>query len=104
MNSDGTELKQITTDGGEYPCWSPDGNKIAYSNNRTGNYDLYVFENNGGQSIQLTHSKDANEVRASWSSSEEYIIYDTMMSTENITPLNAGIYVIKIEFIMHATK
>ena len=104
MNSDGTELKQITTDGGEYPCWSPDGNKIAYSNNRTGNYDLYIIDSNGGQPIQLTHSKETNEVRASWSSSEEYIIYDTMMGSENVTPQNAGIYVIKIEFIARASK
>lgn len=104
INADGTALKKITTAGGEYPCWSPGGAWIAYSNMATDNYDLYIIGSDGGQPIQVTHSTDANEVRASWSSNDNFIIYDTMMGTKKVSPNNAGIYLIQIDFLDHISK
>ena len=100
MNSDGTGLKQITATGGEYPCWSPDGLWIAYSNNLEGNYDLFIIQSDGsGSPVQVTHTENANEVRASWAPAGDSIAYDTMMGTDTVDPQNPGIYVITIEFL-----
>jgi len=40
---------RLTTDPGrsEYPAWSPDGNKIAYTSSRSGKYAVYVKPVNG---------------------------------------------------------
>lgn len=46
-----------------YPRFSPDGNWIAFSSNREGNYDVYVIPATGGKAKQLTfHSADDNVV------------------------------------------
>src|SRR5450755_1300624 len=46
-----------------YPRFSPDGNWIAFSSNREGNYDVYVIPASGGKAKQLTfHSADDNVV------------------------------------------
>jgi Tol biopolymer transport system component len=98
--SDGTGLKQITTTGGEYPCWSPDGLWIAYSNKLEGNYDLFMIKSDGsGSPVQVTNTQSANEVRASWAPGGDAIAYDTMMGTDTVDPQNAGVYVLTIEFL-----
>ncbi len=97
-NTDGGNLAQITTDGGEYPSWSPDGEWILYSNLQSGNYDLFIIKSDGSQeAVKVMDTKDANEVRASWSSDGKSIIYDTMLGTEKVDPQNPGIYFIDIE-------
>ena len=46
VNVDGSGWTQLT-DGGyddydDYPSWSPDGRRIAFSSYRDGNYEIYV--------------------------------------------------------------
>ncbi len=59
MNSDGSGLTNLTYnpayDG--YPVWSPDGNKIAFTSNRDGNYEIYVMNSDGSEQTNLTKSK-----------------------------------------------
>ena len=31
----------------EYPAWSPDGEQIAFSSGRTGDYEIFVMDPNG---------------------------------------------------------
>lgn len=38
----------------EEPAWSPDGSQIAFSSNRSGNYDIYVMNSDGSHLRQLT--------------------------------------------------
>jgi TolB protein len=43
VNIDGSNLKALTSEGGEDACWSPDGNFICYSHSQR-LYTEYVFE------------------------------------------------------------
>lgn len=98
INTDGSNLTQITTEGGEYPTWSPDGEWILFSNKVSGGYDLFIIKSNGSdKAVRVMTTKDANEVRASWSPDGKSIIYDTMLSTQKVDSQNPGIYIIDIE-------
>lgn len=50
------EISQITIDPGidEKPCWSPDGQRIAFHSNRSGNFDIWVVSVLGGGETQVT--------------------------------------------------
>ena len=58
MNSDGTNLKQLTTEGGAAPCWSPDGTKIPFVR-RNWEYSskqgqIWIMDADGNNKTQLT--------------------------------------------------
>ncbi len=38
----------------EEPAWSPDGSQLAFSSNRSGNFDIYVMNSDGSHLRQLT--------------------------------------------------
>jgi len=38
------------------PCWSSDGNKIVFSSNRDGDYEIFIMNCDGSNQIQLTHN------------------------------------------------
>ncbi|MBX9929573.1 MAG: hypothetical protein K2X99_11730 [Gemmatimonadaceae bacterium] len=48
------------------PLWSPDGTKLAFISNRTGNGDLYVLELAGGSLTRVTYDDGAEQLDA-WS-------------------------------------
>ncbi|MBI1760175.1 MAG: PD40 domain-containing protein [Acidobacteria bacterium] len=59
-----------------YPRFSPDGNWIAFSSNRDGNYDVYVMPASGGKPRQLTfHSANDNVV--GWSTDGRRIVFES---------------------------
>jgi Tol biopolymer transport system component len=41
-----------------HPMFSPDGRYIAYASNRSGFYDIYIFDQSTSQTYQLTNSED----------------------------------------------
>jgi len=49
MNADGTNKVRVTnpTQNTAYPAFSPDGNKIIYSKQKTGAWDIYTINTNG---------------------------------------------------------
>jgi Tol biopolymer transport system component len=61
MNADGSNVTQLTTDGGNMPAWSPDGTKIAYRSGKLGDSTIYVMNADGSNQTQLSqaHSWDS---------------------------------------------
>ena len=49
MNADGTEPVRLSndSDGDNTPCWSPDGQKIAFTSIVDWNWDVYVVNADG---------------------------------------------------------
>ena len=39
-----------------YPCWSPDGQRVAFISDRAGAANLFVMDADGGHVKQLTHT------------------------------------------------
>lgn len=49
-----------------YPRWSPDGKFIAFTSNRTGNYDIFLVPSEGGAARQVTYNS-SNDWINDWS-------------------------------------
>jgi TolB protein len=62
MNADGTGQKQLTTGNNNDISFvaSPDGRFIIFASNRTGYFEIWRMNTDGGDLIQLTDSKGAN--------------------------------------------
>lgn len=58
------------------PCWSPDGNKLAYSSRIRGTRQIWVYDFATGQEIQLTDSPGHKE-NPSWAPNSQHIVYNT---------------------------
>jgi TolB protein len=54
MNSDGSDLKQLTTTGAEYPTWSHDSKYIVYTDVRQQYGRLFIMNADGSSKRQLT--------------------------------------------------
>lgn len=69
MNGDGSDLRQITQSAAnavsENPYWSPDGSRIVFQSNRTGNFQIYVMNADGSEQVRLTHHR-GNDYWPSW--------------------------------------
>ena len=60
-----------------YPRFSPDGNWIAFSSNRDGNYDVFVIPAAGGKPRQLTfHTADDTVV--GWSADGRKVVFSSV--------------------------
>ena len=57
INADGTNHVRLTKhpEIDRYPCWSPDGSKIAFTSTRDGNFEIYVMNADGTHPVNLTH-------------------------------------------------
>jgi len=74
MTKDG--VRQLTDNDweDEFPKWSPDGKKIAYSANPKGNYDIFVMNADGSNVLPVTTSPKA-EVEHAWFPDGKKIAY-----------------------------
>lgn len=84
VNSQGGEAKRLTNTDNFYedhPIWSPDGNKIAFSSDRTGNFDIFIVDAQGGTPVQLTfHS--ANETPEAFSVDGDLIYFSAALQDD----------------------
>jgi Tol biopolymer transport system component len=63
----GRRIEKLTDNSWDdrYPRWSPDGEKIAYTANPRGSFDLFVMDKRGGEISPLTASPE-DEVDVAW--------------------------------------
>jgi TolB protein len=54
VDTDGSNLKQLTTAGGDWPDWSPDGKWIVYTNGGDKNGHLWLMKPDGNEKHQIT--------------------------------------------------
>jgi len=98
---EGGDPKQIT-DKGQYPCWSPDGNWIAYLADESIGDDkepiatIFKIPREGGESIKITSASDLVTAGGfDWSPDGKWIAYfskkkNTLSGTLNLIPTNGG--------------
>jgi TolB protein len=62
-NADGSDPRRLTTDPGTdtSPSWSPDGRRIAFVSNRSGNPHIYVMNADGSEQRRLTFQGNYNQ-------------------------------------------
>jgi tricorn protease len=78
-NENGSGAQRLTDNTARdvYPRFSPDGNWIAFSSNRDGNYDVFVIPTAGGKPKQLTfHTADDNVV--GWSADGKNVVFSSV--------------------------
>jgi tricorn protease len=65
-----------------YPLFSPDGEWVAFSSKRNGNWDIYVIPAYGGRARQLTwHS--GTDIPYGWSPDGKYLLFSSKRDTPN---------------------
>ena len=74
MGSDGSNPRRLTTDGGQFPSWSPDGGYIAFSSDRDGNDEIYVMDADGSNPRRLTTDGGTNPT---WSPDGRHIAFES---------------------------
>lgn len=74
--SDASVITQITNHPAEdvMPSISPDGNRIAFASDRSGNWDIFVMPAAGGKAVQIT-TDPAHELHPSWSPDGSSLVF-----------------------------
>jgi TolB protein len=81
INTDGTGLKTITDDGGklehqDWPAWSPDGRRFAFSSTHDGNQEIYTAAADGSDIVRVTQNPGIDSHPA-WSPDGKKIAFAT---------------------------
>jgi len=78
------------------PAWSPDGQRIAFSSNRDGNYELYVMNADGSGQRRLTHNRPV-DAGPSWSPDGKRLAFARDPWSEDLTYLDDDVWVIDVD-------
>jgi tricorn protease len=92
--ADGTNARRLTTHVAREinPRFSPDGQSVAFSSNRMGNYDVYVVPVAGGEPKQLTWHSASDEVQY-WTPDGRGIVFATSRGAQ---PWGSPLYVVPV--------
>jgi Tol biopolymer transport system component len=98
ISAEGGKPKQITKspDQDRYPCWSPDGKRIAFIRTTKKSKDeyvmnIYVVPAEGGEVRQLTTEADrVSYASIKWAPEGDQIAYFSLDKTINVKPLQGG--------------
>ncbi|MCZ7573524.1 MAG: DPP IV N-terminal domain-containing protein [Ardenticatenaceae bacterium] len=72
-----SQIQQLTDEGRNLrPAWSPDGQKVAFYSNRTGNDEIWVADLQTGDQRPLT-SDPASDRRPAWSPDGQWLAFDS---------------------------
>lgn len=78
------------------PIWSPDGSRIVFSSNRSGEYSLYIKPADGSSNEQLLEGVASNtaELPGDWSRDGKSLIFDRASPSNDydlwLQPMSAG--------------
>lgn len=72
-------LSRFTSDAADdvMPVWSPDGDRIIFSSNRSGVHDLYSKSAAGGGSEELLLSTARPKIPTDWSHDGRYVLFNS---------------------------
>lgn len=88
VNPDGSGLTQLIK--GINPTWSPDGERIAFASNVTGNYEIYSIKPDGSGLLQLTSRAEAPDIEPTWSPDGRKIAFTSYVNKDwNLWMMNA---------------
>src|SRR5205823_4735017 len=75
--ADGSNPRQLTNDRfrDRGPAWSPDGKKIAFYSDRSGNYEIWTINVDGKGLTQITNTPGANRSGPLWSPDGSRLAY-----------------------------
>jgi TolB protein len=78
---DGVAVTQLTSDpeSDVQPAFSPDGARVAFASNRSGNWDIWTVSVAGGPPVQITDGP-ADELHPSWSPDGTSLVYCSLPS------------------------
>jgi TolB protein len=81
VNVDGKGLKSVSDDQGklvhqDWPAWSPDGRRFAFSSNHEGNQEIYTAAADGSDLIRVTQSPGI-DAHPCWSPDGRWIAFAT---------------------------
>jgi len=68
------QVTQLTTGPDTFPAWSPLGDRIAFTSNRDGDYEIYTVRPNGKGLTRITDSP-GNDAHPAWSPDGEWIVF-----------------------------
>ena len=91
MNADGSAQHRLpNTDGGEYPSWSPDSQRIAFNSNFSGDHVMYIVDADGSRVVDL--SKVGEGWQVDWSPDGRSILF---ASHRDYTDHSTDIYLMR---------
>jgi len=65
------------------PDWSPDGTRLAFASNRSGNYEIYITNADGsGEPLQVTN-QPGSDMNPDWSPDGSQIAFESKRDTGN---------------------
>jgi Tol biopolymer transport system component len=86
MNPDGSGVTQVTTDPAtdRNPRWSPDGERIAFSSDRSGDFDIWVVNADGTNPVHVSGfaSDGVLDSVPSWSADGRQIVFQRGFGAE----------------------
>ena len=96
-NDNGANVQRLTDNKARdiYPRFSPDGNWIAFSSDRDGNYDIYVVAAAGGKPRQLTFHT-ADDTAVGWTPDGKHILFSSIRA-KGAYPTVATLFEVSID-------
>jgi TolB protein len=69
MDADGKNPVRLTENKAQdvHPCWSPDGRRIAFASDRSGEYEIYVMQRDGSNQQRITQDPEEPNTDPFWS-------------------------------------
>ena len=72
-----TPLSSTQREMNSAPEFSPDGKRIAFMSNRSGNWEIWVCDSDGSNPVQLTSFRGASVIFPRWSPDGGRIAFDS---------------------------